>query len=366
MIRTRRGKVIKVLKRRTNLTEILVEVEGFLEKAINYDDLTGEIREGAEVILNTTALRLALGTGGRHFVMHVLGKENLDISSLGHIMKLRYTPWQIKCLAVEEKNSFYREKMEQFTNLGGMPVVIAPLHSLVPLIVAAFQQALGGKGKVAYLMTDGAALPLAFSELVYQLQGQGLIQKTITVGHAFGGDLEAVNIYTGLIAAYQVAEADMAVVAMGPGIVGTGSQYGFTGIEQGEIVNSVNILGGRPIAVPRLSFADTRERHQGISHHTLTSLGKIALTPALLPLPKLEKIKMELLQRQLSEADIFQKHQVIEIEDTSQALQLLEQLGIRVTTMGRGPEEEKEFFQAGAVAGLLAANLAGYLLAPAR
>ena len=366
MIRTRRGKVVKVLKRRTNLTEVLVEVEGVLEKAINYDDLTGEIKEGTEVILNTTALRLGLGTGGRHFVMHILGEDNLDISSLGHIMKLRYTPWQVKCLAVEEEDSFYRGKMEKFTSLKGMPVVIAPLHSLVPLVAAAFQQALGGKGKVAYLMTDGAALPLAFSELVYQLQGQGLIEKTITVGHAFGGDLEAVNVYTGLIAACQVVEADMAVIAMGPGIVGTGSEYGFTGIEQGEIINSVNVLGGRPIAVPRLSFADTRERHQGISHHTLTSLGKIALTPALLPLPKLEKVKMELIQRQLSETGIRQKHQVIEMEDTSRALDLLEQLGIRVTTMGRGPQEEKEFFQAGAVAGLLAANLTYYLLTPAR
>lgn len=365
MIRTRRGKVTKVLRKRSNLTEVLVEVEGVLEKAINYDDLTGEIREGTEVILNTTALNLRLGTGGLHFVMHILDEDNLDISSLGHIMKLRYTPWQIKCLAVEEEGSFHRQEMEKFTSLKGMPIIIAPLHSLVPLVVAAFQQTFKGKAKVAYLMTDGAALPLAFSELIYQLQEKGLIQKTITVGHAFGGDLEAVNIYTGLIAAYQVVEADVVVVAMGPGIVGTGSQYGFTGIEQGEIVNSVNILGGKPIAVPRLSFADQRQRHQGISHHTLTSLGKIALTSALLPLPKLEKAKRDLVQKQLEEAGVFQKHQVIEMEDTSHSLQLLEQLGISVTTMGRGPEEEKEFFQAGAVAGLLAANLNDYLLTPA-
>jgi len=366
MIRSRRGKVERILKRRTNLTEVLVTVEGKQEKAINYDDLTGEITEGAEVILNTTALRLGLGTGGRHFVMHILDQDDLDVSYWGHIMKLRYTPWQVKCLTVEEEDSFHRWKMEQFTSLNGMPVIIAPLHSLVPLVVAAFSQALKGKGKIAYLMTDGAALPLAFSELVYLLQEKGLIEKTITVGHAFGGDLEAVNVYTGLIAAYEIVEADVVVVAMGPGIVGTGTQYGFTGIEQGEIINSVNILGGKPLAIPRLSFADPRSRHQGVSHHTLTALGKIALTPAIVPLPALAIEKRELVQEQLLTAGIFEKHQVMEMEDCSGALELLGELGIKVSTMGRGPQEEKEFFQAGAIAGWLAANLGECLSTPVR
>lgn len=364
MIRSRVGKVRKILKERLSLTEVLVEVENKLEKAINYDDLTGQIWEGAEVILNTTALRLGLGTGGKHFVMHICSHEDLDVSSLGHIMKLRYTPWQVKCLAVEEEDSFYRRNIEGFTDLGGMPVIIGSLHSMVPLAVAGFYQSFKGKAKIAYVMTDGAALPLALSELVYQLKLKRLIEKSITIGHAFGGDLEAINIYTGLIAAREVVKADAVVVAMGPGIVGTGTQYGFTGIEQGEIINSVNILGGVPIAIPRLSFADPRSRHQGVSHHTLTALGRIALTPALIPLPNMESEKRDLVQRQLLEAGVTSRHRLVELEDSTRALDLLKEFDIKVTTMGRGPEEEKEFFQASAIAGMLAANVNDYLSSP--
>ena len=31
---------------------------------------------------------------------------------------------------------------------------------------------------------------------------------------------------------------------MGPGIVGSGTKYGFTGIEQGYIIDVINNLGG--------------------------------------------------------------------------------------------------------------------------
>ena len=32
---------------------------------------------------------------------------------------------------------------------------------------------------------------------------------------------------------------------MGPGIVGTGTKYGFSGIEQGQIIDAINTLSGR-------------------------------------------------------------------------------------------------------------------------
>lgn len=99
-----------------------------------------------------------------------------------------------------------------------------------------------------------------------------------------GGDLESVNIYSGLIAAYQVLKAEIIIVTMGPGIVGTGTKWGTTAVEQGEIINAVNVLGGQPIAVPRISFADPRPRHQGVSHHTITALGQVALRESIIAL----------------------------------------------------------------------------------
>ena len=51
----------------------------------------------------------------------------------------------------------------------------------------------------------------------------GWLACTITVGHAFGGDLETVTLHTGLLAARHVLGAQVAVVAQGPGNLGTGS-----------------------------------------------------------------------------------------------------------------------------------------------
>ena len=71
---------------------------------------------------------------------------------------------------------------------------------------------------------------------------------------------------------------------MGPGIAGTGTKYGFTGIEQGPILDAVKKLGGMPISIPRISFADKRDRHQGISHHSITVLKEIVNVDVHLPI----------------------------------------------------------------------------------
>ena len=88
--------------------------------------------------------------------------------------------------------------------------------------------------RLAYVMTDGAALPLALSRpRRRRCATAGLIDATITCGHAFGGDYEAVSVYSALAVARHVVDADAAVVVMGPGIVGTGTRLGFSGIEVG-------------------------------------------------------------------------------------------------------------------------------------
>lgn len=87
-------------------------------------------------------------------------------------------------------------------------------------------------------MTDGASLPIYLSKNVDTLK-EKLIDSTITIGNAFGGDYECINIYTALITAKEILKADAVFVSMGPGIAGTGTKYGFTGIEQGSILDAV-------------------------------------------------------------------------------------------------------------------------------
>jgi hypothetical protein len=137
-------------------------------------------------------------------------------------------------------------------------------------------------------MTDGGALPLGFSRSVGELRDAGWLAATVTVGQAFGGDVEAVTLHSGLLAARHVLAADLAIVTQGPGNLGTGTRWGFSGVASGEAVNATAALGGRAVAALRISEADPRERHRGVSHHSLTALGRVALAPADVAVPVLE------------------------------------------------------------------------------
>src|SRR6266571_4963861 len=188
MIRLRTGVVREVTGRRPGAIELSVDVDGEAPAvAIAYPGLVGGVEPGARVLLNTTAVALGLGTGGWHFVVAVLDGPPTDADGPGHVMKLRYTPHQTRTLTVEETESPHRAAMEHATSLDGTPVVWAPLHSMVAPIAAGARSS--GTERVAYVMTDGAALPASFSRLVARLRETGLLDAVVTSGQAFGGDL---------------------------------------------------------------------------------------------------------------------------------------------------------------------------------
>ena len=61
----------------------------------------------------------------------------------------------------------------------GVPIIVCQLHSQVGVIAAVLGE-LCPDARVAYVMTDGAALPLVLSDLVDDLCRSGLIDVTIT------------------------------------------------------------------------------------------------------------------------------------------------------------------------------------------
>jgi hypothetical protein len=330
-------------------------------RALNLVALTGRVRIGERVLLNTVAVEMRLGTGGLDFVIAAPGRTEPDDPPSGHILKLRYTPLQLPVLEVSAPESPYHDAMRLFATLDDLPVVCAELHSQVPAICAAARWALRESDwprppRIAYIMTDGAALPLALSRLVPQMQACGLLDATITAGQAFGGDFEAVNLYSALAAAKAVVEADIVVVAQGPGNAGTGTPLGFSGVDQGLAINAAASLGGMPIVAARISFADRRDRHIGLSHHTVTVLQRIARAPALVPVPRLPELQRKTLRAALEETGIEGDHEIITV-DADRGLLALQEYGLEVTTMGRSLSEERPFFLAAAAAGLLAAQL---------
>jgi len=289
------GIIIKIIEVKESITFIMVETQGKEScKAINYNYLTGPVKIGDQVVLNTTAVNLKLGTGGYHFVY--LNLNNLENSPIcngverGHIMKMRYTPLQLRTLCAEEEKSPYHEVLRDFDNLRGRPVIIIPLHSLLAPVVITYKFFYRDK-KVVYIMSEGGSLALDFSEQVKELIKRGYLDNTITYGNAFGGDYETVNIFTALGTAERVVGADLIVVGIGPGIVGTSTKYGFSGVENAFIEKAVRILKGKSIIVPRISFAEKRKRHFGLSHHTITLLSELITEPVEIAFPDNKKVR---------------------------------------------------------------------------
>ncbi|HHX77818.1 MAG TPA: DUF3866 family protein [Firmicutes bacterium] len=352
-ISLKKGLVKKILRQREGLEELSLEIDGCAQKGLSFPQLTGPAETGDEVWVNTTAVDLKLGSGGRHFIAANLSRpERKEVKKGGHIIKLRYTPLQLKVNTLEES---FPEIFKEHDSIDGLPVIILELHSMLLPAVYTLKEALPGL-KLTYIMTDGGALPLVLSEQVYYLKQEGLLDCTITVGHAFGGDLECVNIYTALLGAKHILGSDVAIIAMGPGIVGTGTVFGFTGIEQGENINRVGLLRGRAVTCPRISFLDSRSRHRGISHHSITSFSRVAHFPAEIALPVVDGERRSLLSRQLAEHNLPGIHKLT-WHETGEITAGLSGLSFKVTSMGRTVSDDPYFFAAPAAAAKAVLNL---------
>jgi hypothetical protein len=345
----------------------MVTVDGDPVRALAYPALTGSPRVGDRVLLNISALAAGLGTGGYAFVVAIPDRLPPDpdspdspASDSGHIVKTRYTPLQAMVASVDEQGSPHHAALRDASSLDGMPVVVADLHSALPAVLSGlFASSLTNQGgsppfRVAYVMQDGGALPAWFSRAAAGLRAAGWLAGTISTGQSFGGDLEAVTVHTGLLAARHVLRADAAIVAQGPGNVGTGTRWGFSGVAAGEAVNAVAVLGGRPVAALRLSDADPRGRHQGISHHSRTAYGAVALAAADVVLPALPA---PLGARIAAEAEpLGARHRLVTVPVDGLA-DALRACPVPLSTMGRGLDEDLAYFLAAAAAGRHAANL---------
>ncbi|MDQ1746242.1 MAG: hypothetical protein QOD07_505 [Frankiaceae bacterium] len=321
--------------------------------ALAYADVVGTPVAGDRVLLNVTALELGLGTGGVAMVVAIPDRLPADGAEAGHIVKARYTPLQTTVLAADEQGSPYHEVLRDADDLAGLPVVVADLHSAVPAILAGLRAARPDL-RVAYVMSDGGALPIAFSRTVPALRAAGWLAGTVTVGQAYGGDVEAVTVHSGLLAARHVLGADVAIVTQGPGNLGTGTRWGFSGVASGEAVNAASVLGGRPVATLRVSEVDPRDRHRGVSHHTLTALGRVAMVTADVVVPVLADPFGTVVRDAC--AALAARHRLVEVA-TDGLLDALRTSPVPLSSMGRGLDDDPAYFLAAAAAGRHTASL---------
>jgi uncharacterized protein DUF3866 len=228
------------------------------------ESLVGGVREGDELILNTEAHDLGLGSGGFD-VVHANLTRGLDATGAEEAtaMKLNYTSLQHPVEPVEARQGDFPDRL--------IPVLVLSLHGqLAPAAWAAARVAPGLR--VGYVQTWGGALPGTLSEDVAELRRSGLLCEQVTAGPAYGGELEALTVIGALQAAAGPLGWDAVIAGPGPGIAGSDSELGHGGMAALDTAHASLILGLETLLAPRMSSADPRARHRGLSHHTATVL----------------------------------------------------------------------------------------------
>jgi hypothetical protein len=287
MLKLRRATVMHAGPPNGPEQELTIELGGRARRAIADIALVGAAQARDEVIVNTQALDLGLGSGGFD-VVHVNLTRGLAGDpgpvyrgqadpSLSHpdVMKLNYTSIQHAVSPVEDEHA-------PELPLRG-PVAVLALHGQLAPVAWAFAQTFQG-AKLGYVQTEGGALPGGHSRVVRELRAKGLLAGHLTAGAAFGGEGEAVTTAGALHHGLSRLGWDAAVCGPGPGIVGSGSPLGHGGLQALDSAHTALALGCETLLVARMSSADGRARHRGISHHTLTVLD-LLLAPVTVALP---------------------------------------------------------------------------------
>src|SRR5271163_2747033 len=255
--------------------QLVVELAGSLRPAIVDVALLGPAEAGDEVIVNVQARDLELGSGGFDIV-HVNLTRGLEggNAEAANVMKLNYTSLQHTVTPVEDER--LQLPIER-------PVAVLALHGQLAAVAWAFAQGAPGSA-LGYVQTEGGALPGGHSRTVRTLRERGLLAGHLTAGAAFGGEGEAITTVGALHHGLRTLGWDAAVCGPGPGIVGSGSPLGHGGMYALDSAHASLALGCPTLLVARMSSADERPRHRGISHHTLTVLD-LLLEPVTVALP---------------------------------------------------------------------------------
>jgi Protein of unknown function (DUF3866) len=254
---------------------LTVELDGAERAAIADLALVGPSQAGDEVIVNVEALDLGLGSGGFDIV-HANLTRGLEGEGMAgaNVMKLNYTSLQHALVPVEDEH--LKLPLQA-------PVAVLALHGQLAALTWAFAQANPG-GKLGYVQTEGGALPGGHSRTVAALRESGLLVGHLTAGASFGGEAEAITTAGALHHGIATLGWDAAVCGPGPGIVGSSSPLGHGGMAALDSAHVALALGCPTLLVARMSSADARDRHRGISHHTLTVLD-LLLEPVTVALP---------------------------------------------------------------------------------
>lgn len=335
MVVLRRGTVVEAEPVAGPEQRIVVDVPGRGPRAAIVDvGAFGAAEAGDDVVVNTQAADLALGSGGFD-VLHVNLTRGLDGAGVdgAHVMKLNYTSLQHAVLPVEG---------EELSLPLSRPVAALSLHGQLAPLAWSLGQVRSGF-QLGFVQTGGGALPGSHSRVVRDLRERGLLAGTITAGPAFGGEHEAITTAGALHHGLHDLGWDAAVCGPGPGILGSASALGHGGMVALETAHTARALGCPVLVCPRLSSSDARERHRGLSHHSRTVL-ELLLVPVTVATPP-------------GEAHLIPRARGHRVVEARADLAGYAASGLPASTMGRSIDEDPLFFGAALAAGAVLARL---------
>jgi hypothetical protein len=345
MLKLRRGRIASVESADDRIARVTVELEagGGTRPAVAYPRLTGRVATGDEVVVNVEAADLGLGSGGFDVVHCNLTRGLGGEGGEGHVMKLNYTSLQHAVQPLEEGH-------EDAPPDEGIPVAVLALHGQLPCAAFALSTLAPGV-RAGYVQTPGGALPGELSDTVADMLDRDMLAGHVSAGPAHGAPGEAITV-EGALDAGRRLRWDCALAGPGPGILGSASALGHGGLAALANAHAAMALGSAVVLTPRLSSADTRDRHRGLSHHTETVL-RMLLRPVRVPVPDgLSLPSGAALGRAVSRSG----HEGVGI-DVSGLCDAYLASGLPTGTMGRSFEEDRDFLLAGLAGGALLAQL---------
>ncbi|WAM30622.1 DUF3866 family protein [Caldicellulosiruptor naganoensis] len=326
-----------IVKRECEVTKgyQVVEVE-YEDKdvslAVNFLDINKKVTVGQEVLVNITARKLKLGSGGYDYI---LPTNSFCNHSKGHIMKLRYTPLQFSVLTEEEKNP---ELFNRIPNFNDLIIVVCELHSML-MPICLYLKECDRNIRISVIINDWGMLNAKLSHNLSFLKENHFVDYVISCQEAFNGDFECINEINSLIFSKSL-DAQVTIISPLPGIVGTGTKFGFSAYKAVNVIEDISRFGGKVVFPIRVSKSEERERHKFVSHHSLTILSYVNSSVEI-PIYQFEdKIFYTQVFKILN--NYRTKHILIPIDRIDD--NIVEKYKLLLKTMGRGFEEDSEYF----------------------
>jgi hypothetical protein len=276
---------------------------------VAYPSLTGPVALDDEVLVNVEARELGLGTGGFDVLYANLTRGlGLEGAEGAHVMVLPYTPLQHARCTARRREARGRPRRDA----GRLLLAAQPGR-------AGVRGAGGLRSRTSSSPAGAAGLALGHGARA----AGAWARRRDRGGRAVLRRRRAVRL--GRVGArWARGGARRRGLRDRPGIVGTGTRFGHGGLASAEAANAALALGGVPVIAVRASAADERLRHRGVSHHTEAVLSLV---------------RGEAVVRQGGEG-------------WREACD-----GLSLSHMGRGPDDDPEFFAAAYAAGTAAREL---------